>query len=243
MSKSTTEIVTQPAQAVAVPDYIKQGAARGAENVTVKDLALPRIQLAQSMSPAMKASDPAYIAGVKEGDIYNTLTRENYGSEVQVVPVYFRPLFVCWRTRLTGGGFRGAFATEKEAAERCAAGAAAGEQIEVAETHEHLILVLPGDGRIEQAILSMSRTQLKQSRKWNSLMRLAGGDIFSHVYLLTSITEANPRGTYKNWNVAPVGFAPKDAYLAAEELYQQVSSGAVTVTAADGDAAATSTDY
>lgn len=237
---------TQPAGSV--PDYIrKDGPARGAENVTVRDIMLPRLQLAQSMSPAMKDSDPMYIPGIREGDIYNTLTRENYGKEVMAVPVYFRPQYVCWRTRLTGGGFRGTFRTEKEAIERVAAGKETGEQLEIAETHEHLVLVLSekdGEKRIEQAIISMPRTQLKQSRKWNSLMQLARGDVFAHVYLLGSITESNARGTYKNWSVSPVGYAPEAAYKQAEALYEQVSSGAVNVTSTDENAGrAGSPDY
>ena len=43
-----------------------------------------------------------------------------------------------------------------------------GEYIE--ETHQHFVILLAEDGSMETALIAMKSTQLKKSRKWNSIM-------------------------------------------------------------------------
>ena len=45
------------------PDWLKKGSA-GSEDVGVKDMILPRIDVLQALSPQIKKSDPAYIQGL-----------------------------------------------------------------------------------------------------------------------------------------------------------------------------------
>lgn len=213
-----------------LPDYLKQGN-RGAENVGTEDMIVPRIELIQALSPVRKKSDPAYIEGAEEGMLYNNVTRALYGTEVVVIPVYYTKQFLVWKDRKLGGGgsngFRGAFATE--AAARDAIAQLAEEGLDVADTAQHFVLVRNGEDW-QEAVVSMSKSKIKVSKRWNSLMRLTNTDSFSRAYKLSSTVETNARNeSYYNFNIAALGFVPKELYQRAEKLYETVRTGGVKV--------------
>jgi len=213
-----------------LPDYLKQGN-RGAENVGTEDMIVPRIELIQALSPVRKKSDPAYIEGAEEGMLYNNVTRALYGTEVTVIPVYYTKQYLVWKDRKLGGGgsngFRGAFATE--AAARDAIAQLAEDGLEVADTAQHFVLVRNGDDW-QEAVVSMSKSKIKVSKRWNSLMRLTNTDSFSRAYKLSSTVETNARNeSYYNFNVTALGFVTKEMYERAEKLYETVRTGGVKV--------------
>jgi len=223
--KEEFELVTNE-----IPDFMKQGN-RGAENVGTDDMIIPRIELIQALSPVRKKSDPAYIEGAEEGMLYNNVTRTLYGTEVTVVPVYYTKQFLVWKDRKAGGGgsngFRGAFAT-KELADRAIAELAE-EALEVSDTAQHFVLVRNGDDW-QEAVISMAKSKVKVSKRWNSLMRLSNTDSFSRAYKLSATTETNARNeSYFNFNVAALGFVNKELYERAEKLYETIRTGAVKV--------------
>jgi hypothetical protein len=223
--KEVFELVTNE-----IPDFMKQGN-RGAENVGTDDMIIPRIELIQALSPVRKKSDPAYIEGAEEGMLYNNVTRTLYGTEVTVVPVYYTKQFLVWKDRKAGGGgsngFRGAFAS-KELADRAIAELAE-EALEVSDTAQHFVLVRNGDDW-QEAVISMAKSKVKVSKRWNSLMRLSNTDSFSRAYKLSATTETNARNeSYFNFNVAALGFVNKELYERAEKLYETIRSGGVKV--------------
>jgi len=215
-----------------MPDFIKKGN-RGAENVGSEDLIIPRIELVQALSPARKKSDPAYIEGADEGMLYNNVTRELYGESVTVVPVYYTKQYLIWKDRKTGGGgsngFRGAFA-DKAAAE--ATVATLGEEgLEITDTAQHFVLVKTAEGWSE-AVISMAKSKMKVSKRWNSLIRMTNADSFSRAYALKSVTETNARNeSYHNFDVHPLGFVSKEVYERAEQLYETIRAGGAKVSA------------
>lgn len=215
-----------------LPAYIKQGAGRGNENVTTSDLVIPRLEIAQLLSPCLKDSKPEYIAECREGDIYNTVTRGIYPREtgVLVIPILYKKEYLVWKDRKEGGGFRGSFPTIDEANARIA-GEQDAQSLTAAETGQQLVLVVNEDGTTDESMLamvSMSRTKLKVSKNWNSLIRLNGGDRFSRVYRLITSDEQNSNGDeYKNFQVMAAGFPEEGAYKLAEAVYESVASGAL----------------
>ena len=233
MASKTTEVTTTAAFELSteLPDWLrdKQGN-RGAENVGHDDIIIPRIEIVQSLSPARKKSDPAYIEGAEEGMLFNNVTRELYGVSVIVVPVYYSKQYLIWKDRKAGGGtggFRGAFNSLGEAHHQIQA--LGEEALDVAETAQHFCLVHSND-KWEEAVVSMSKSKLKISKRWNSLMRLTNTDSFSRAYKLSATTETNARNeSYFNFNVAALGFVNKDLYERAEKLYETIRSGGVKV--------------
>lgn len=228
-----------------IPDYLKGMAGnRGAEEVGAGDVIIPRVELVQALSPARNKKDAAYIEGAEEGTLFNNVTRQLYGESVIVVPVYYSKQYLVWKDRKSGGGgsngFRGAFAS-KDLAE--AAISKLGEEgLEAIDTAQHFVLVRTGD-EWQEAVVSMAKSKAKVSKRWNSLIRLAGGDSFSRAYKLHSVTETNARNeSYYNFNVTSLGFVKEEIYKRAEGLYETIRSGAVRVSSDYDDAPTTPAD-
>lgn len=222
------ELVERQEGAVAVsdvPEYIKQGN-RGNENVEMSDVVIPRIEVAQALSKCLKANDPNYIEGAKQGDLYNTVTREVYGPNTRVVPVFFKKEWLAWREQALGGGFAGAHGSMADC-ESAIGQQEKPDEWEATETAQQLVLVVKQDGSTEEAVVSMNKTKLKVSKQWNSLIRLNGNDRFSRMYILHSVDETNSKNQdFKNFGIYNLGFAPRDVYLKGEALYNAITSGA-----------------
>jgi hypothetical protein len=221
-----------------VPAYIRQGAARGSEQVEQGDIALPRIDIIQDLSPQHKETKPEYIPGAKVGMLFNTLTRELYPNGVSVVPVWYDKQFLVWKDQKKGGGLKGVFGKhEKTQAENHAM--ELGDDYECVETPTQIVIVVDDDGQpLYEATIPLSKSKMKVNRQWNSLIMMNGGDRFSRQYRLESVEDQNSEGQeYLNYRVNNEGYATEEAYLRAEKLYESISSGARTTKANYSDVA------
>jgi hypothetical protein len=216
-----------------VPDYLKgKEGTRGNENVTMQDIVIPRLEVIQGLSPAVKRGDPGFIEGAQQGMLVNSVSQQLYGDDAMVIPVFFKVQHLVWKRRKDKagksleGGFFGAFDTLEEAQQRCAEEGGEEADIEVIDTPQHLCLIVnAGSGETEEIMLSMPRTKAKISRKWNSLIRLLGGDRFSRVYKVSTDLESNSQGDFYNFHIEAAGFPSEAIYQKAEALYNAISSG------------------
>jgi len=223
MATKKTEVAVSASTELAfsqeVPEYVKQGQARGSEEVKSSDMVLPRLEIVQSQSPIKDENEEA-----KEGFLFNSVTQEVLGDLVYFVPVYFRLEYLVWKDKDEGGGFFGAFPTEAEAKARLDEAVKDGENpehLEVVDTPVHYGLRITPEGHHEQIVISMAKTKAKVSRKFNSMVQIAGGDRFSRVYKVGTFKDENAKGQkFYNFTVAPAGWAPKFAYDQAEALYE-----------------------
>lgn len=206
-----------------LPAYLQDQGETGNENVGVDDIAIPRLGLVQSLSPQRKKNDPAFIPGAEEGMLFNTVTGELYGTEMDFIPVFFRKEWVLWKTRDAGGGLEGFFPTELEG-RKALARMGNQDQYELTETAQNFVLLLTEDGPIEAVIL-MSKSKLKVSRKLNSLIRLAGGPRWSKVYHLESIEDSSQKGDYYNFKVTPTRYVTQEEADWSFALYEAVKQG------------------
>jgi hypothetical protein len=89
------------------------------------------------------------------------------------------------------------------------------------------------------ALISMKATQLKISRKWNSIMmglKLQGKNglftppTYSHIYNLKTVQMSNDKGTWFGWDVSKVGpVTDKGVYEIAKNFAEKNSKGLVKV--------------
>ncbi len=205
-----------------VPAYIKQDQARGNENVTTEDLQLPRLDVLQALSPQINKKKDQYIEGAEPGMLFNTLTGELYGTSIHITPVSFVKRYLLWvdRKQDAEGGLRGVFDTLEEA-EKAMDADPDRAKLEIVPTAEHLVLLDDGS----EIILSMSKSKAKVSRKFNSLVRLNGGDRFSRRYVVTAVDDNGTKGEYQNISISADGFPTEDVYLKAEALYEAIAAG------------------
>ena len=78
--KGTTEL----ALADDVLDIFASNEGAGLDYDT-NDLQIPFIRVIQALSPQIKKSDPAYIDGASQGDIFNTVTGQHWDGEEGVI--------------------------------------------------------------------------------------------------------------------------------------------------------------
>lgn len=219
-----TEIATVQNSALiaesAMPEWLAKGN-RGSEEVDSNDLVLPRIGVLQALSPQIKKSDPKFIQGAEQGKVWNTLTGELYGDDgIIFVPVLFRKEWVAFKDRNKGGGFKGSWPYAEAAnAEKAVNAMEDAADIELMESHSHIGYVVKGDGSLEQAIISCTKSAIKFSRKLNSLVTMAGVDRFAKAYSVYAIEVSGPKGDYYSFDAKPMGFVTKEVYKEAEDMY------------------------
>lgn len=61
----------------------------GMENARPEDFQIPRLQIAQALSPQLARNKPEYIPGLMVGQFFNTVTQQIYGDTVVVIPIKF----------------------------------------------------------------------------------------------------------------------------------------------------------
>jgi hypothetical protein len=100
-------------------------------------------------------------------------------------------------------------------------------------------MVVGTSGFPEPALITMKSTQLKKSRKWNSMMqsvKMSGKNglftppMYSQMYKLSTVAESNDKGKWYGWEVERTGpVESADIYNAAKAFAQSVGAGDVKV--------------
>ena len=179
----------------------------GLEKMPAADLAIPFLSIIQKTSPQIEE-----VEGAKPGLIFNTVTNKCY-KELLVLPCGYKRAFVEWKPREKGGGYVGEHKpdtaiTQKPRNDRGEVVLENGNIL--VETAYQFVINLNGKGA-EQSVISMSSTQLKKSRRWNSMMMglkvphpngtMVTPASFSHKYKLTTVAEKNDKGSWYGWDI------------------------------------------
>ena len=242
--KKTTNVVASE-----LDKMLEADAGVGLENITTEDMQIPFIRIIQALSPQLQKDDPLYIKGAEQGDIFNTVSQEIYKQDegVIVVPAFFEKKFLEFQLRSSGGGFvRELAADDKDITMTSREGTI--ELLpngnELVRTHQHLVIAQSADGTIAPSVLDMKKTQLKVSRRWNTLKnsaRLPSGalmPIYGTAWQVTTVLEANDQGKWFNYKIDRINKITPDIekmMLEARNMYQGVSKGEVKMAAASAD--------
>jgi hypothetical protein len=212
-------------------------------NMTQDDLALPFLKVLGQLSPECNKRDAKHVEGAEPGMIINTVTGEVYDGVkgIDVVPVHYKRQHIEWQDR---GESQGAPVKIYDAGDDLPSTTrdkfnkdrlANGNYLE--NTASHFVVIL-GDSPTT-ALLSMKATQLKVSRKWNSMMmglKMQGKNgmftppTYSHIYKLKTVQQSNDKGTWFGWDVSRVGpISDPGIYKIAKDFGANVSKGGVKV--------------
>ena len=237
------EVAMKKENAVAV-NMFEADADKGSQNMTQEDLALPFLKVLGQLSPEVNKRDGKYVEGAEPGMILNTVTNEVFDGTkgIDVLPVFYERKYVEWQDRGEGKGAPVAIhdassdimsqtTRDKSFKDRLPNG----NYLE--NTANHYVVVL-GDSP-QTALISMKATQLKISRKWNSIMmgiKLQGKNglftppTYSHIYNLKTVQMSNDKGTWFGWEVSKVGpISDQNVYGIAKSFADQVGKGDVQV--------------
>ena len=237
------QVVKKEEGALAV-NMFEADADKGSQNMTQEDLALPFLKVLGQLSPEVNKRDGKYVDGAEPGMILNTVTNEVFDGAkgIDVLPVFYERKYVEWQDRGEGKGAPVAIhdassdimsqtTRDKSFKDRLPSG----NYLE--NTANHYVVVL-GDSP-QTALISMKATQLKISRKWNSIMmgiKLNGKNglftppTYSHIYNLKTVQMSNDKGTWFGWEVSKVGpVQDQSVYGIAKSFAEQVGKGDVEV--------------
>lgn len=227
-------------------------AGMGFETVTSKNMAIPFIKLLQALSPQVKKGG-SKIEGAEVGMFYNTVTQEVYGTQIRIVPCAFREQFIEWRP--DNGGLEKIHSSSK-VLEECTRDEKfryiLPNKNEIVQTALHYCVVVLPDGGMCRCVVSLTKTQLKNSRKWISLMqsqqlRKADGSVvtpssFSYSYLAEAKTEEKNTNSWEAWVFGTPLLVTPDVYQFCRKFYQEVNAGGVEVNYEQAQEPATSNE-
>ena len=224
-------------------------AGEGIANIKQEDLALPFLKVLGQLSPEVNKRDAKFVEGSQPGMIINTVTNELYDGEkgIEVLPVYYKRQYIEWQDR---GESKGAPVNIYDAGDSIPQTTrdkgnkdrlANGNYLE--NTVSHFVILL---GKTPTtALISMKATQLKISRKWNSMMmgiKMQGKNglftppTYSHIYKLKTVQQSNDKGTWFGWDVSKVGpITDKGIYEIAKGFSNNVAKGAVQAKHGDSE--------
>ena len=232
------QVATKKEGALAVNTF-EADANQGAQNISQEDLALPFLKILGQLSPEVNKRDGKYVEGAEPGKIINTVTNELFDS-INVIPCHYKRQYIEWQDRGTSTGAPVAIheagsdiinQTKRDASYKDRL--PNGNYLD--NTANHFVLVLGKSP--STALISMKSTQLKISRKWNSMMmgiKMQGKNglftppTYSHIYNLKTVQMSNDKGTWFGWDVSKVGpVASKEDYEMAKGFATSVGKGEV----------------
>ena len=217
-------------------------AAKGLGKIGQEDLALPFLKILGQLSPEVNKRDGKYVEGAEPGMIFNSVSGELYDGVkgIDVIPAFYKLEYIEWKDRGDGPGAPVAiYDSSSDIMSKTKPDAnykdrlPSGNYIEKTASH---FVIITGDSP-STALISMKSTQLKISRKWNSMMsgiKLKGQNglftpaSFSHIYRLKTTQMSNDKGTWFGWEVSKVGpITDQQLYQQAKTFSENISKGSV----------------
>ena len=234
--------VTEKKSAGLPANMFEDDAAKGLGAIGQEDLALPFLKILGQLSPEVNKRDGKYVEGAEPGMIYNSVSGELYDGVkgIDVIPCFYKLEYIEWKDRGEGLGAPVAiYDSSSDIMSKTTPDANYKDRLPngnyIEKTASHFVIVA-GDSP-STALISMKSTQLKISRKWNSMMsgiKMKGANgmftpaSFSHIYKLKTTQMSNDKGTWFGWEVSKVGpVTDKGLYDQAKSFSDSISKGAV----------------
>lgn len=212
------------------------GDVRGKEGIDQGDLILPRLALCQALSPEKDADDAKYIDGLKEGDLFNTLTGTVYGrGPVTVAIIRLDKRALEFEKGPDGKPTKRILDFNvpwNDARCEFTDGANGRQKPEATRFYDFLALSAE---TLEPVVLSMSNTKIKAAKRLNSLLAIRPGAAWAGLFKVSSVREEKDGNKYFNYKIDPAGPTPADVQAIAETLYTQFATKNVAVDRGDPD--------
>jgi hypothetical protein len=214
---NTTDLATigEIAGTLDRPKSLDQNDRTGTEGIGADEIRLPRLAIAQGLSPQMTPGDAQYIEGLKLFDMFNDLTGEVYGKgPITFVPVRRDVKRIEFIPRSEGGGIVDLDVPVNDPRLRWTV--EGGERVppKATEFVEFIILMLRPGKAPEPIVLS-----IKGTNKWNrrassqltTFIKLRNAAIYAGLYKVDTLTPAkNDSGTFGVPVAKNAGFIPVD---------------------------------
>jgi len=215
-------------------------AAAGFENVKTTSLALPILKLLQNGSGEAQRRNQNYVEGAEPGMFLNIVTKKLYDGAkgIEVIPCHYKLEYQEWADFGTGSNRpENIYADDSEILSKTTKDGSGKDRLDngnyILTVGQHYVLIADGNS-IEQALVSMSSSQGKISRGWNSMMLSItfegkngpyNPSSFSHSYKLTSVLNSGKGNQWYGYNVTKIGPVKNEAlYERAKKFYTSLAS-------------------
>ena len=240
--------VVKPASVPAVADDVSifdNSGSTGLENITAKDLMIPRLTILQALSPQLQRNKPEFIPEAQVGDFCDTGTNELFRGELSILPVFYARIFLEWAPRSTGKGLVANHGVNSAILDKCKPDDRRRMVLPngnyIAETATYFCLNLTG-GLCRPSFIPLTSTQLRASRRWLTLItseKLKRSDgtefqppIYYRSWKAEVVEQSNNEGSWFGWKFSP-GFTilqldpGKSLLKAAKDFHEQARDGLV----------------
>ena len=218
----------------------EEDAAAGFENVRTTSLALPILKLLQNGSGEAQRRNQNYVEGAEPGMFLNTVTKKLYDGAkgIEVIPCHYKLEYQEWADFGTGSNRpENIYADDSDILSKTTKDSSGKDRLDnghyIQTTGQHYVLIVSDDS-VEQALISMSSSQGKISRGWNSMMLSItfegkngpyNPSSFSHSYKLTSVLNSGKGNQWYGYNVAKIGPVKDEAlYERSKKYYTSLAS-------------------
>ena len=224
MAKKTEQLEKIPPAFLAErPSFVTKGDVRGADHLKKGDMEMPRILLAQQMSPQVTKGNPAFLKDLQVGEMFNSLSSRNYGEG----PLTFviiradRPRGVEFVPRTEGKGVKDWNVPLDDPRMQFTTGPDGKQQKPKATKFYDFIVVLEHEGDdVEVVALSLKGSALRVAKRLNTLMGLRNAPCFAGRYELRAEMQTNPKGTFAVFVVSNAGWVTEEErFREYEKLY------------------------
>jgi hypothetical protein len=190
----------------------------GNEGIGRNDIAMPRIGLAQKMSPEIDPTSPRVIPGLAFTGLFNSVTRQVYTPPLHFVILRRDdPRWIEFNPLDEGGGIKDMDVRKND--QRTKFGPD-GEKPIATEFHDFIILLLtgldPANPLDSIAALSLKSSSIKAAKHLNFLVTLRGPKLICKgVYTLTTghETDKKTQGVYATYKFANAGWLKPDSAI------------------------------
>lgn len=225
MADTKTELVpNKPSDSLAVaPSFIERTQETGAEHLTREDIQMPRLALAQMMSPELVKSDPKYIEGLDFGTLFNNLTQTIYGSAVECCVVRADPpRYIQFAPdgksivdmNVPANDVRTQFGPK-------------GEKPVAQKFYNYVLMLLPSH---ELIALSLKSTGIKMAKQLNGLIAARGNvKLFAGKYLIGTSIQTNSMGRFAVYTLKNAGWVDQQTYGLANEAFEALRGKVINI--------------
>jgi hypothetical protein len=205
LAERGTAAVARPVR-TDLPDFIPANTtAEGTEDITKDDMRMPRIGLAQGISPeVMDENNPRFIPELKIGHMFNSVDKRIYGKGPLEFQIIRRdpPRYIEFRPRKEGGGVIDPNVPPNDPRTRFTKGPdGASVQPVATKFFDYIIRVLYTDREPELVALSFKGIMLKDAMAFNTAIKARNAPVYAGKYTLTTVMDKNAKGTYAIFKV------------------------------------------
>lgn len=195
----------------------------GTEHITSDDVHMPRLVLAQAMSPQVNKSNPDYVKGLGVGDLFNSVSGQVYGPGPLTfsILVAHPPRAVEFAPLSEGGGVLDPNVSLTDSRLKFGPN---GEHPKATKFYDFVLYL---HDTKEMISMSLARSGIKAAKSLNGLIMMRRSAVYTGLYSVTSVQATSKEGTYMTWRFRNEGDATEAEIAQYADLHGSLKGAVI----------------